>query len=90
MGLGRAVTPGRTRASARRIPCPGALCATRAWIRGAPGRTSSLIPGHPGYATRKAAPLLERAATGPIRHPGKHSNSPGHDPSPEPDSGQAY
>ena len=87
------VTLGRTRASVWRTPCPGALCATRAWTRGMPYRTPVLPPGHPGYATQKATPLLERAAAGPLRNPSQHSRSPGrHDPSlaPGPDPGGPF
>ena len=44
-------------------------------------------PRPPGYATQKAAPLRERAATGPLREPGQHSGSQGcPGPSPVPDS----
>ena len=86
--LGWAATLGRTRASVWRTPCPGALCATRAWTRGTPDRTLTLPPRHPGYATQKATPLRERAATGPLRNPSQHSSSLGRqDPSLAPDSG---
>jgi hypothetical protein len=85
---GWAVTPGRTRASVWRTPCPGALCASRAWTWGTPDRTLTLPPRHPGYATQKATPLRERAATGPLRNPSQHSSSLGRqDPSLAPDSG---
>ena len=44
-------------------------------------------PRPPGYATQKATPLRERAATGPLREPGQHSGSQGRPgPSPVPDS----
>ena len=86
--LGWAATLGRTRASVWRTPCPGALCATRAWTRGTPDRTLTLPPRPPGYATQKATPLRERAATGPLRNPSQHSSSLGRqDPSLAPDSG---
>ena len=45
-------------------------------------------PRPPGYATQKATPLRERAATGPLRNPSQHSSSLGRqDPSLAPDSG---
>ena len=88
MSLGRSDTLGRTRASALRIPCPGALRATRTWTRDTPDCTLTLPPRPPGFATQKATPLLERAATGPLRNPSQHSSSLGRqDPSLAPDSG---
>ncbi len=69
---------------------PEPLCASRAWIRGTPGCTSFPPPGLPWYAFQKATPLQERAAAGPLRNPGEHSGSPGHDPSLEPDSDRTH
>ena len=84
---GWAATLGRTRASVGRTPCPGALYASRVWTWGTPDRTLTLPPRPPGYATQKATPLRERAATGPLREPGQHSGSQGRPgPSPVPDS----
>ena len=42
MSHGWAVTPGRTRASVRRTPCPGALYASRVWTWGTPDRTLTM------------------------------------------------
>jgi hypothetical protein len=70
-------------------PCPAPSACMALCAHGSLRHTSFSPPGHPRYATQKAAPLSEQAAKGQIMHPGPHSNCPGHDPSLEADSDQA-
>ena len=77
---GWAVTPGRTRASVRRTPRPGALCASRAWTWGTPDRTSFPPQGNQGPPPKRPHYCSSGRHQEPIRILGQHSGSSGRNP----------
>ena len=77
---GWAVTSGRTRASVRRTPRPGALCASRAWTWGTPDRTSFPPQGNQGPPPKRPHYCSSGRHQEPIRILGQHSGSSGRNP----------